>query len=214
MKKTLTLAQKLTAGAMSVVFKLKMGFVPAILPVMLKSFGVRKTMRIFATMDKCVQALATKHGAVNAQAMLGLAATRNGCLYCSIGHLYAANVLHFKETGQLHPLSEQLPVTWRDMTDREMLSDGISRLTKAGAEFEPLARLIKRQHALQIEGDAIRDEDDLLVDRVLGVWDLIGACTILLIDERETLEVPPMTDVAKDTVSIRRYRQARDAASH
>ena len=144
-------------------------------------------------------------GATNAQLLTGMVAMLNGCTYCGKGHIYAANVHHFKETGELLPLDE-LAIYWlQRQRDEEILA--YLRDAFQGEAHKERLRLLERLYEIKGGHAEPEGEEDHALAGINGAWDWATECTITL----KIVDVPVLDNIGKDRKLVAAYNEARAA---
>jgi hypothetical protein len=194
-------AVRMLARASEVVSRWQRGYAVPFGAEMIYTMGFRGLASAGKQLDASAKAITRVFGDRDGQLLMGMAAMWNGCTFCSVGHVYAANLYHFRDGGALLPLDE------REVTGLQRQRDGevVDELRRRFAE--PLPRtcaLLSRQFELKRGAQDVTDDDDGL-RLALAAWDWLNECTITS-DQRE---VPPLCILAKDKALIERYRAAR-----
>lgn len=123
----------------------------------------------------------------------------NGCDYCTWGHLYALNLIHFEKTGELYPVDEIEALPLMQRGDSQVMAELERRLEK----FPEHLRLIKRQAELRDGAEAKSDEDRAL-NLSVGLFEWVNECSITV-----AAPAPPMGAIAKKKDLIAKYQAAR-----
>ncbi|MCB9529491.1 MAG: hypothetical protein H6701_14085 [Myxococcales bacterium] len=201
----LTLAERFGAQSLSWLVRITQGYWPAFTRELVRTYGLDGMKQWGEVVEKTATGLTTRFGDEIAQVVIAMSAVWNGCAYCTVGHLYAANILYFRRTGRLFPIDEREVPRWHTLTDERLEATTIERL--AGDEFAELRRVLARQFQLRREGnDAVADDDDRLIVGANAAWDLVNECSILV----ETAHIPPLHPAAARARGVQRaYAQKR-----
>ncbi len=149
--------------------------------------------------------LAERFEPFEVQALLGITALLDGCGWCSVGHLYAANLIYLREYGMLLPLDERDVARLQRMRDPDLRMVLLSSLV--GPDMERLRGALERLFALKLEGEAPGEEDGCLVE-LIAAWGAVTRCSVTA---EWSGEVPPLSPmVSWDLGLIQRYRQQRE----
>jgi hypothetical protein len=183
------------------------------LPFMESMFRVRGYRGLFAMGDnltRTIKALEKRYGQLIANLILAWAGLWNGCRYCSIGHVYAVNLLHFRETGRLYPIAESEVPELQELTYPELME----RLRHAlvGEEFAEQLQVIERMFEL-FSGAQVISDDDRLLSKALTCWAWLNECTIPVTYDLETSDVPALLLKKDREPVLNRYKAARKAAA-
>src|SRR5262245_17558525 len=168
-----------------------------------RSLGVLGYLKFVGNLAKISELLIARYGDRDAQILIGLAAMWNGCDFCSVGHVFAANLYHFRQEDRLLPLDEKAMPELTRMPD----GDGIARISEIFGEpqYERLRGLIAREHALKAGRAQGAGDDDGYLRGCLAAWDLINECSIVAVYD----EIPPLAPIAKERALRDRYLAAR-----
>lgn len=201
----LTYAERMGAQSLSWLIRITQGYWPAFIRELVRTYGLAGMKQFGEVMERAVGGLSARFGDETGQVLIGMSAVWNGCAYCTIGHLYAANVLYFRRTGRLFPIDEREVPRWHAMTDERLEALTLERL--AADEFDDLRRLLRRQFTLRREGpSAIADDDDKLIVDINAAWEIVNECSIII----ESTKVPPLHPVAARARGVQRaYAQKR-----
>ena len=159
----------------------------------------RYTSRIFKVLGK----MDKEFGEVATQFLAAMSATWNGCSYCSVGHLYAANLIYFKETGKLLPVSEASVPALRRLRDSD-LRDTLNTLLDVPG-LESLRHLVARHGELRFDGVVPENDRDRLMVACHASWDWLNECTIVF----DQGHVPPLNAIGRQKALLAAYHDAR-----
>jgi hypothetical protein len=197
------LAVRLVARASEVVSRWQRGYAVPFGAEMIMTMGFRGVARAGKQLDESANTIVRIFGERDGQLLMGMAAMWNGCTFCSVGHVYAANLYHFRERGELLPLDEREVTRLQRQRDSEVVDELRRRL----ADSLPRTwTLLSRQFDLKSGNAAGTSDDDDGLRLALSAWDWLNDCTITA----DLAEVPPLCVLAKDKALIQRYRAARD----
>lgn len=201
----LSFAERLGSTAIGWISRLTVGYWPAFTREMVRTYGLDGVERWGRAVEKTINTLSERYGDETAQGLIAMAAMWNGCAYCTTGHLYAVNLLYFKRTGELFPIDEREVPRWYTLTDERLVDRIVGRLE--GDAFADLARLIRRQYRMRLEGDALEPtEDDAFIELANAAFDLVNECSIVI----EAANVPPLHEGAARNRGVQKaYAQKR-----
>lgn len=207
----LTLAERVGAQSISWLVRITQGYWPAFTRELVRTYGLDGMRQWGEVVETTAKGLTERFGDENAQVVIGMSAVWNGCAYCTVGHLYAANILYFRRTGRLFPIDEREVPRWHTLTDERLEASTLERL--ADDEFKDLHRILSRQFQLRREGPAaVEDDDDRLIIGANAAWDLVNECSILV----ESGHIPPLHSAAARARGVQRayaQKRGRDVAS-
>lgn len=186
-KKELSLGERLGATAILWVSRITFGYWPAFTQELVRTYGMDGVKQWGEAVEGALEGLNSRFGEEAAQLLIGLAAVWNACSYCTIGHLYALNVLYFRRTGRLFPIDEREVPGWYVLTDEALIDRVARRLDDE--EHAHLLPLVRRQFQLRTAGPEVAEsEDDQAIVRANAAWDLVNECTIMIVAE----DIPPL----------------------
>lgn len=207
-----SMPQRALARLMNGMSWLLYGYAAPFTAELLRSYGLRGAAARGAALSELAQLVEREYGERDAHMLIGFASLWNGCLTCALGHIYAANLAHFRDRGELFPLDEyELRRAVQTSTDADLLAYAEERLTAEDARLlELLRRLyaIKRADPEAPEGDAC-DPDTQLLQAIASAYDWLNHCTIYAEGEE-----PPVIAFSQLNRSFRlrsRYARARAA---
>lgn len=179
------------------------GYTIPFLEEMLRHYSVAEVFRIFGACTKIANALTHRYGPRDANVLIGFAAVWNGCRFCSRGHIWAANLYHLRDTGELFPLDDADVHAMQRMPDEELLSKTLGLLQDS--QYARLRQLLQRQYHLK-RGEAVgsTDEDDFL-RAAIAAWDWMVECTIVVDDTGDV----PADPISSDRALLDRYLTLR-----
>jgi len=202
----LSLKERMVSRVGGFFTRVTQGYWLAFLEELIRTFGVEGLEQIGEQNEEILGDLTQRWNAETAQIVVGMGALWNGCGYCGVGHIYAANLLYFRRTGELLPLDEREVPRLQRWTDNQVLEALDSRFT---GPLEPTGALVRRQYALKFGGDAARDEADALLLRACAAWDIVNECSIVV----QLDEVPPLHPAMAKARGVQRSYRARRRAS-
>ncbi|MCA9657325.1 MAG: hypothetical protein KC486_03205 [Myxococcales bacterium] len=180
---------------------------------LLRSYGLRGASTRGAALAELAQLVERELGERDAHMLIGFASLWNGCMICALGHIYAANLAHFRDRGELFPLDEvELRRAMQTATDAEILAYVEERLT--ATDDARLLELLRHLYAIKradtAAPDAV-DRDTELLHAVASAYDWLNHCTIYAEGEE-----PPVIAYSQLNRHYRlrsRYARARAAAT-
>ncbi len=186
-KEELSLGERVGATAILWISRITFGYFPAFTRELVHTYGLQGVKQWGEAVEGAVGALTERFGDETAQLLIALAAVWNACSYCTIGHLYALNVLYFRRTGRLFPIDEREVPRWYTVSDEALIERIVERLQTD--EFEHLIPLVRRQFEIRTAGPEIAEsDDDRAIVRANAAWDLVNECTIMI----DTDDIPPL----------------------
>lgn len=212
----LRLHERLALRGIDLLGTLSGAFRVPFLEAVVAQYGLRGAFARLGKVEQIVAALEAELGDSDSHFVVGFASLYNGCEFCSLGHIYAANLLYFRATGRLHPLDElEIRDHLRVDSDRELLDFSLGRL--AAPEHAPLAALLERQHRLKTgelphpalgtaPADAPTERRDDLLAMAISAYDWLNHCSIRGDDNEIVSLVIPLH---RDRALRRRYAAAR-----
>jgi hypothetical protein len=174
---------------------------------LLRTLGFARMMEFAKLSEPIMEEAVRVFGERDSQALCGMSALFNGCPYCSVGHLLAANLLHLREKDALFPLDEQDVPALRRMRDADIVTQVRQRLS--ATEPRLLAR-IERALALRDETRVAEGEEDAALRALGGLWSIITECSVQF--EVPASTIPPLDKIAKDKALRARYAALRSEA--
>jgi len=199
-----TLAQQWTAKLANLGSRLSEGYEVAFMEEMVRTYGVVRLARHGLTLNAILVDLEARYGPVDSQLLLGFASFWEGCTYCSRGHVLAANLFHFRDTGELLDLQAADVLTLRRHPDEQILEELRGRFAGRPA----LWAAVQRQHQLLTGRGGDPQPDDPILEATLCMASWLAECTIVLVDS-DTLPPALHRDVASDHELLDAYRRAR-----
>lgn len=199
--------ERLAAEALDKSWQAYTGYSTIFMGEMIRTFGVKNALEVMGAMGKATSALEKSFGPIGAQLALGIAGTWNGCRFCGTGHLLAANLVHYRETGTLLPLDERMVLEFEKLSFEQMRA----RLQEifSAPEHAERAAMVDRLIALEL-GDAPRpDTSDEALSLGIEVWSIVNECSTAITFDMDLDVVPALSTVAKDKALLRKYRIAR-----
>lgn len=201
-----TLTTRTMATSFGWLSSLQLGYKTPFIETMLRLYGVSAMPQLGPALQRGLDELTAEKGPLHAQAVAAFAALGNGCPFCSYGHLYAADLLYFEQTGELCPIDPAELAAARARSDAEVMAWIASEMT--GPVWSPVAEAALRLHALR-EGSAPTGDMDELLLRLLASWTLINECSLQV----QLGTVPPLHPrMARARRLQRAYRTARSSS--
>ncbi len=180
------------------------GYAAPFLTEVLHQHGIVDGMSQLTKLAALMSTAETQLGERDAHLLIGFASLFNACEFCSVGHVYAAALAEFDETGEVYPISEADVRRWLDKRDSEVLAEAEALL--APKRYDDSRRWMRRLYELKA-GDDPADATDHLLARLVAAYDWLNFCSVNADDEEQ---VPPLSKRAKDKKLIERYRRARE----
>lgn len=203
----LSLFERSVIGLVDVMTRLAYGYRTPLAEEAVRSMGVSGYLRWAKGIARTLDALTRRYGAVDAQFVIGFAGLWIGCGFCGVGHIFAGNLLLFRDHGVLSPLDNAVLRDLYETRDDEAL-DKIRGLLD-DPRYERLRGLIERQYALRGGAPTNSTEDDDYMLAALAAWDWMTECSIANGLDVPPEEVPPLDVVARDRQLRDRYEAAR-----
>ncbi|MBC7173559.1 MAG: hypothetical protein H5U40_14055 [Polyangiaceae bacterium] len=176
-----------------------------------RGYGLRTTMKILGAMTAALKDLDKAYGATTAQVIVGVSGVWNSCRFCGAGHLFAANLMYFRDTGKLFPLSERDTLELEALEYEEMRGWFAERF-RGHDDLQKVAKLIDRLLDFQLGDTELRDADDRRLKQALDMWTLANECSTSTTYDLDVDLVPAVDFINKDKALIARYREARAAS--
>ncbi len=174
-RERLNLGERLVLRAINGFSKLTYGYDAPFLEEIVKVYGMREGFKRASSIEEIIDRFETKLGERDGHIVLGYASLWNGCEFCSLGHIYAGNLAHFRDTGELFPLDEQvLRAKLREGDDAEILEYTAASLP----EHSRLRELLLRQFELKSGAAPGDNEDDELLAASIAAYDWLNHCSI------------------------------------
>lgn len=211
-ERRLSFMQRLLARVLNYLQEKKSGYDTPFVEEWIRTAGTKGFFEHAQRLEATINAATELYGATTAQMLISLAALWNGCWYCGVGHMFAANLQLFRDEKVLGPLDEREVPAIGHLTDEEALA----RLLEIFAEtrFERMRALMQRQYAIKTgTAEGTTPDDDALL-AILTAWDILNEASITSgIDLQDPAIVPPLCDLAKDRQLRAEYRAARKEAA-
>lgn len=215
-RRTLGPGMRLLLRGIHAVNRRTLGYSAPFLDEVVRQYGLRGALTRLTRVQEIAELLEARLGERDAHLLIGFASLWNGCSFCTLGHVHAANLAHFRDTGALLPLAE-------DELRRRMLADDDAALLAhlrdvlADQHAATLARL-ERQYQLKTgevphpallpgTAAATTPEDDLLA-LAITAYDWLNHCSLV---GPETDELVALSPLQRDRDLRRRYAAARQA---
>jgi hypothetical protein len=206
MKRSVT--GRLLGRVMGKLQKMQAGYDTPFIEELAAVLGPRGLMRWAGDVVNLIAILEKRYGASEAQLLIGLAAIWNGCHFCSVGHVYAGNLLWFRDRNKLLPLDERELPALGILRDEHLLGRIVGRLER-DPDTAGLRDAVRRMFELRTGARTVTDTDDSILRATADSWDLINECSIVVGIDAPARDVPPLAPIAKDMDLRRRYAEAR-----
>lgn len=206
-KRKLTLGQRLFVAVWERLVVMSVGSPNPLMKEVVFTFGVREYLKRVKMMYEVLTLLEKRWGALYAQLIIAFAGLWTGCRWCSVGHIYAANLELFRQNGELLPVDEREIADLQFRTDAEVLEFLHERFS--APHWEPMRRLLDQQYLLRSAQIEEVTRDDQLLQMANYMWEWFNECSIVVMD-MDPSTVPPQSFLGKDRHLLRRYREARE----
>jgi hypothetical protein len=177
---------------------------------LVRSFGVRGAVQELLRYRRVQEALTARYGERDAHLLLGFAALWNGCGYCSVGHMFASNLLRYREQALLFPIDQDEAERLQHMTD-EGAMERVRELLRGDSRYARVLALIERQFKLKRGEAEGSTDDDAMLNACNAALDLSNECSILAGLDADPHAVPPLSRHSRDYLLRHRYEAARQA---
>lgn len=175
---------------------------------LIRMHGLAGFVDIVRTYKRIVAVLVARFGAPDAHALLGFAAHWNGCGYISAGHVFASNLLRFRDEGALFPIDQDELERLSHRSDEDAQARVRELLEPA---FGRTLSLLTRQLALKLGTAEGETEDDPYLSLCNAAVDWTNEHSIVVGVDADLHAVSPLDEVAKDDALRHRYEAARQA---
>jgi hypothetical protein len=169
-----TIALRATAMGYGWMGRLVQGYHTPFITSLLQTYGIQGMSVLGPILESTMADLNVEAGECGGHLLAGLAAMGNGCLFCAYGHIYAANLLFFEETGSLGPLDEKELAQLVTMTDPTLSALLLERLDSS--PWEALRPRVQRLFALRMGAPATPADQTLRL--AIAAWSLITECSL------------------------------------
>lgn len=214
----LGLGQRLALRGLHAASRLLAGYAAPLVDEVVRRHGLRGGMARLQQLQTIVDAIEARLGERDAHLVVGWASLWNGCRFCALGHVHAANLAHFRDTGELFPLDED-DLARRLDTDSDAQLLAHLRAMLGERHPDALARLerlyqLKAGHvphpALTPGAAPNLDRDDDLLALAITAYDWLNPYS-LSADEGPP-ELVALSPLQRDRDLRRRHATARAAA--
>lgn len=216
-RRPLGLGQRLALRGVHALSRLFVGYRTPFLDEVVRRHGLRGSAARLRQAQAIADALEHGLGERDAHLLIGCASLWNGCQFCALGHIHAANLAHFRDTAELFPLDEdELARRLHDDTDAALLAHLRDALVDHPAALARVERLyqLKAGHvphpALQPGAPPTREREDDLLALAITAYDWLNHFS--LAGEGERPELVVLSPLHRDHDLRRRYAVARTAA--
>lgn len=200
----LSLGQRLGVRIADLAIWVSLGHpVPYLSEEVVRRLGMRGIMKM-PSIAKTIKACMKQFEPRDAQMLIGFAALWDGCLFCSRGHVLAANLYQLQHHDSVLPIGEAEVLQLRELEDHEAMAR-IEELLK-DAQYDRLRFLLRRQFDLRMGLVDQETADDLHIVLTLHAWDWVTECSIVLGIE---IDVPPLAPIVHASALLQRYRTMR-----
>ena len=193
-------------------WSLHTGYNTPFLEAIAASYGLGKTFRLLGAMTASTKKLEASFGAVEAQLVLGIAGTWNGCRFCGAGHVYAANLLYYRRHEALLPLDEREVFDLQTLSFDELVAGINSRFEESEGPARELAPVVRRTFEMEQGARSDESEGDRAIGAAIETWNHLNECSVETVYDFEVQVIPALATVYKDKALIRRYQAARGRA--
>ena len=205
MRARLTLPERWLLAASNYFYARSNGYRVPFSGELIRTVGWAKTGEFSRRSEGILKNAVSLFGERDTQVLSSMAALWNGCPFCSVGHMLAANLLHLRDTEQLFAIPESAVVEWRRLRDEEILADVATRL---GSSEERLSRRVRRGFELYADPNApLRDDEDHALDAMRRLWAIVSECSVHF--EISPEDIPPLAKIALDKPLRARYQKLR-----
>ncbi len=175
------------------------------------TFGVREYLKRVQMMYEVLKLLEKRWGTLEAQIIIAFAGLWSGCRWCSVGHVYAANLELFKRDGVLLPIDEREVPDLQLSTDEEVIALVEDRFTDP--RWDTIRDVLHQQYILRSGQVEEANRDDQLLQMANYMWEWFNECSITVMD-MDPAAIPPQSFIGKDHALIKRYHEARQRKPH
>jgi len=205
--RTLTPPERLILWLMRESDRLVTGVPNPFVEELVRRSGFRAILTFLVVATKVSRSLDKRYGLVLSNVVTGFVGMWNGCRHCGVGHIYAANLVHFDETGELYPIAEVDVPLLEEMTYEASMAR--VRELLAGEAFAEHLRVLERLYALR-SGAEPRGEEDRLLALALACWAWMNDCSVPVTYDMQVKVVPAIMDKRRRARVVDRYRAKRD----
>lgn len=204
-RRPLTTVERVVLGSITRMATLTEGYFVAFGEEVMRTYGVKGFMEWAKLCDTTQKALRAHFGVKEQHLLSSMASLWNGCEYCAHGNLFAHNLLHFQETGELFPLDEVDLFELASHDDDTMIEVLRERFTEFPESFAHVSRQWEFKSGRATPEDGNRDDEQIYLS--MRLYDFINECSIVI-----NGPAPPFNAIAKDKALIAKYEAARDRA--
>lgn len=200
-QRPLTFAERTFLRTMTFMGSTTSGLAPAFLEEVLRQQGIFGFFRWSKIALQTFIRLSKHFGDRDVYFVAALASFWNGCTYCSYGEMFSFNLIWFKASGTLFPITEQ------DMFDLQSMPDdkGVQLLRErlSSPKYAPQLRILDELYAARQRADLPASDP---YAQALHLYDFVNECSILY-----EAPAPPLSLMARERKLIERYQTARAA---
>ena len=132
------IGKRLAVRGLEALCRLMWGFPPTIIRLIVDEMGPVRAIGWFAAhMPRFLISRAVL-GPVRVHLACIVVSLRNGCAYCAHGHVYALELLYFRQHGRLFPLDAHALDEWYHLDDRTLRNRFRTVLASAGMHTEAI----------------------------------------------------------------------------
>jgi len=155
------------------------GFKPRLMSHIVEQNGGLASIRWFAGNMPAYEKILKNWGPIRTHIISVTTSLINGCPYCTFGHAYSFQLHHFKNTGELFPLSDKDILELSSLSPPEIVNELCKSLKLAGLEEE--VHFVKRTATLMNEPDHQTDKrnnEDKNILHLIGMFKMLNTCGI------------------------------------
>lgn len=208
-ERELTFGERTAAALMKLGMWLSEGYILPHTDELIRASGVLGTITGLKRYQRVVEALSARYGERDAHLLLGFAALWSSCAYRSAGHVFASNLLRFRDDGALFPIDQDEVERLLELRHRAAM-DRVRELLH-GPEHARILALLERQYELKQGVAQGTTPDDAALRACNAALDRSNERCILSGVDLDPHAAPPLSPVAKDRVLRHRYEAARQA---
>lgn len=205
-RRKLSLGQRAFVAVWERMVAMSVGSPNPLMKEVVLTYGVREYLKRVKMMYEVLTLLEKRWGPLEAQIIIAFAGLWSGCRWCSVGHVYAANLELYKRDGELLPIDEREVAEIQLKTDKEVLELMHERFS--AERWDAMRALLHQQYMLRAGQVEEETRDDQLLQMANYMWEWFNECSITVMDMDPTT-IPPQSFLGKDKPLIVRYHEAR-----
>lgn len=205
-KRRLNLVERAILKVMVAGQTAQFGFAHPFMENIVRTSGIRGSLAFMRDIGSVVGQIEKHFGPLVGNLIMGFSGMWNGCPYCGVGHIYALNIVYFKMTGLLYPISERDVVDLLDMPYEESMAH--ARAVLASDELVEHYRVVDRLFQLYT-GDTPKTAEDKILNAALGAWGWLNECSIPITYDMAVEDIPAIIPEKDKKGVVDRYRAAR-----